>query len=307
MTVRPMFGTDRTSAVVASAREVQLDRYKKVGEEWQLPLWEVYRDLGPVHYGMNFKRSAAMRVNYFVAEIAEDTEEPEPTDNETAREAQERLGDMAQIVGDFVVQENVAGEGWLVAGERPEDDNFDAVVVSSVELNRAKSKDGAPAYALRIWNAAPWDRDEPDSPLRSVQAQCEQLLLLNDEISATAMSRVPAGFFLVPDELSFGTNAEDYPDTGANADGDPFMLEIIEIVTMAIQDPGAASRVAPNVVRGPSEYLKEVRYVDISRKMDEVFANMREELLRQIAGGINLPAEILTGLADLNHWSLLRS
>ncbi|MDZ7743002.1 MAG: hypothetical protein U5Q03_15020 [Bacteroidota bacterium] len=36
--------------------------------------------------------------------------------------------------------------------------------------------------------------------------------------------------------------------------------------------------------------------------MDETFANMREELLRQIAGGINLPAEIPTGLADLNHW-----
>ena len=159
-------------------------------------------------------------------------------------------------------------------------------------------------YLLRIWYADPEHRDDPDSPLRSVAAQCEQLLLLNDQIGATARSRVPAGLLLLPDELSFPLPAEDAPDTGANADNDPFMGEIIEIITTAIADADSAARVAPNVIRGPAELLKEVRMIDFARDMDEVFANMREELLRQIAGGINLPAEILTGLADLNHWSL---
>ena len=116
-----MIGTNKPKhAVIASARQVKLgNRRKRVGEAWQEALWEIYANLGAVHYGMNFKRSAAQRVSYFVAEIPdEDVDEPIPSDNTQANEALDRLGDVGMLVGAEVVQENVAGEGYLVGYER---------------------------------------------------------------------------------------------------------------------------------------------------------------------------------------------
>lgn len=306
-----MLGTNaKPRAVVASAKRVKLNRWDKVGKPWQEPLWDIYEHLGPVHYGMTFKQNAAQRVNFFVAELVDDEDEPVPTDNPTAVEALDRLGDVSALVGDFVVQENVAGEGYLYGkgNSEPQDvESFEVLSTVEVAKRRAANENSITGddYLLRVWRRSPRYRDDPDSPLRSVQDQCEQLMLLNDEIGATAMSRIPAGFLLVADELSFASPAEDPPADGANMDNDPFMAEVIEIMTEAITDANAAGRVAPNVIRGPHELLKDgFVYVDVGRKMDETFAKMRDELLRQIAGGINLPAEILTGLADLNHWSL---
>jgi hypothetical protein len=289
-----MIGANRPRTLIASARRVTLDRIQKVGKPWQDALWDIYRNLGPVHYGMGFKRSAAQRVNYFAAEMTEETDEPIPTEDERVIEAVKRLGDLGEIVGNFVIQENVAGEGYLYGKDAAEEqvDDEEWEVLSTIEVKErqgsGKNEITPEDYLLRIWYADPEHRDDPDSPLQSVSAQCEQLLLLNDQIGATARSRVPAGLLLLPDELSFPLPAEDAPDTGANADNDPFMGEIIEIITTAIADADSAARVAPNVIRGPAELLKEVRMIDFARDMDEVFANMREELLRQIAGGINL-------------------
>lgn len=127
---------------------------------------------------------------------------------------------------------------------------------------------------------------------------------MNEQIGATAMSRLPAGMLLVPSELSFGSPMSEPPDTGANIAGDAFQGELIQVITAAVDEAGSASRVTPMVVRGRAEYLKEIRLIDFARDMDATFAAMREELLRMIASGLDIPAEILTGLADLNHWSL---
>jgi len=307
-----MFGTnDPRKALIGSAKQVKIGprTQTKLGEGWQETLWDIYENLGPVHYGMNFKRSAAQRVTYYVAELPEDdTDEPIPSENEAAIEALDRLGEVGQLVGEFVVQENVAGEGWLVGIERDDEETWE--VLSTGELNDrrkpGRKDDGINEedFVLRIWRPNPRKHSRADSPLRSVQAQCEQLLLLNDQIGATAMSRLPAGIFLIPSELSFASPAEEGPDTGANAGGDPFQGEMIDMMTTAIKDPDSAARVAPAIVRGDAELLDKVRLIDFGREMDKTFAEMREELLRQIANGIDLPAEILTGLADLNHWSL---
>lgn len=297
---------EKPKAIIAAAKRVTLDKLQRLGEPWQDNLWDIYEALGPVHYGAQFKRNAAQKVSFFVAEEAdEESDEPIPTDNEQALEAFDRLGDVPELVGELVVHANIVGEGYLVGFDdvEPTDPEFEIWSAQELKARKNDREAAQPDYSLRIWRPNPRKHALPDSPLRSVQQQCEALLLLNDEMTATSMSRVPAGFLLVPDELSFGTNAEDYPDTGQNADGDPFMAEVIEIVMAAIRDPDAAARVAPNVIRGPAEYLKEFRYIDIARKMDEVFAGMREDLIRQIAAGLDLPPEIILGKADLNHWT----
>lgn len=300
----------------ASSRTLRQLQTTKAGENYQERLWELYEVLGPVHYGVGFKRNAATKVTYFAAELTEPGEDPVPTENPQAMEAfnrlESRFGGFEEIIGELMIHWNVCGEGYLVGQER-DGESWD--VWSAIEVNMARNGRGSRReddvldledddMIIRVWRPSPLRRSVADSPLRSVQVQCEQLLLLNEQIGATAMSRLPAGMLLVPSELSFGTPASEPPDTGANIAGDAFQGELIQVITAAVEDPGSASRVTPMVVRGKSDYIKEVRLLDFARDMDSTFAAMREELLRMIASGLDLPAEILTGLAELNHWSL---
>jgi hypothetical protein len=308
-----MIGSNTSSALVASAAQRKIRRDKvegTVGEGWQARLWEIYEQLGPVHYGVSFKRNSAEKIDYFIAEAAHD-DEPARSDDPKANEALARLGDITSIVSEFVAQENVAGEGYLVGQERDGVETWD--VWSTLEVKAAQQamkrhpESVEPLreddFLLRVWRPSPKNHAEPDSPLRSVQQQCEQLLLLNEQIGAVAMSRLSAGLLLVPSELSFARSPEENPDTGANIEGDPFMDEIIQIMVNPISDSESAARVAPAVVRGPKDYLKEMRQLTFGREIDKTFAEMREELLRQIAAGLDLPPEIILGKADLNHWS----
>lgn len=306
----------RALVAAASTRTLRQLQSTKAGESYQERLWELYEILGPVHYGCGFKRNAATKVTYFAAEIQEPGEDPVPTENPAAIEAfdrlQSRFGGFEEIIGELMIHWNVAGEGYLVGQER-DGEQWD--VWSALEVNVARNARGLKKdddvldlqegdVVVRVWRPSPLRRSVADSPLRSVQVQCEQLLLLNEQIGATAMSRLPAGLLLMPSELSFGAPASEPPDTGANMGGDAFQKEVIEIITSAVNDPGSAARVSPAVVRGKSDYLKEIRLIDFARDMDATFAAMRDELLRMIASGLDLPSEILTGLAELNHWSL---
>lgn len=309
-----MIGSNTSSALLASAAQRKIRRDKvqgTVGEGWQERLWEIYEQLGPVHYGVSFKRNSAEKIDYFIAEVSDD--EPARSDDDKANEALDRLGDITGIVSEFVAHENVAGEGYLVGQERDDVETWD--VWSTLEVKLAQqSVQRRPEsvkslreddFLLRLWRPSPKSHHEPDSPLRSVQQQCEQLLLLNEQIGAVAMSRLSAGFFTVPSELSFAKPADEDPDTGANISGDPFMDEVIQIMVNPIADGESAARVAPAVLRGPAEYLKAdvLRHITFGREIDVTFADMREELLRQIAAGLDLPPEIILGKADLNHWS----
>ncbi len=308
-----MIGSNTSTTLVASAAQRKISHSKvqgTVGEGWQERLWEIYEQLGPVHYGINFKRHSAEKIDYFIAEVSED--EPARSDDPKANEALDRLGDITAIVSEFVAQENVAGEGYLVGQERDDVETWDVWSTIEVKAGQQSGQRRHPEsvqplreedFLLRVWRPSPKRHEEPDSPLRSVQQQCEQLLLLNEQIGAVAMSRLSAGILLVPSELSFAKPATEDPDTGANISGDPFMDEIIQIMVEPITDSNSAARVAPAVVRGPKDYLDAVRHMTFGREIDETFADMREELLRAIAAGLDLPPEIILGMAEMNHWS----
>jgi hypothetical protein len=308
-----LIGSNTSSALLASAAQRKISHSKvqgTVGEGWQERLWEIYEQLGPVHYGISFKRNSAEKIDYFIAEVSED--EPARSNDTKANEALDRLGDITAIVSEFVAQENVAGEGYLVGQERDDVETWDVWSTLEVKAGQQSGQRRHPEaveplreddFLLRVWRPSPKMHHEPDSPLRSVQQQCEQLLLLNEQIGAVAMSRLSAGILKVPSELSFAKPADEDPDTGANASGDPFMDEIIQIMIEPIRDSESAARVAPAVVRGPKDYLDAIEHMTFGREIDATFADMREELLRAIAAGLDLPPEIILGKAEMNHWS----
>jgi len=195
-----VIGSNTSQALVASAAQRKIRRDKvqgAVGENWQERLWEIYEQLGPVHYGVNFKRNSAEKIDYFIAETAQG-DEPARSDDTKANEALDRLGDITSIVSEFVAQHDVAGEGYLVGQERDDVETWDVWSTIEVKLSQQAMKRHPESveplreddFLLRVWRPSPKNHAEPDSPLRSAQQQCEQLLLLNEQIGAVAMSRL---------------------------------------------------------------------------------------------------------------------
>jgi hypothetical protein len=298
----PLSLTAAASRRIVKPGQPSLDIHQ---EGWQDRMWHFYDTLGCVHYGVQFKKNAASKVSYFAAERAADpNEEPQPTTNQQVIDAVARLksrfGDINEIVAEFMVHINIPGEGYLVGNDGLEGEEWDVWSVEEIqksqfgallllEPDRAITDDEG-SYAARIWRPHPKNRHLADAPLRPVADQCEQLLLLEDSISALAKSRLSAGFWYVPSELDIG-------------DQKAFEDELIAVLTTPIKETDSAARWAPGLLRGPAEFHDKVHPIGATREIDVTFAGMREELTRTIAAGLDLPAEIILGKADLNHWT----
>lgn len=274
-------------------------------EGWQERMWHFYDNLGSVHYGVQFKKNAASKVAYFAAEINVDDPDqgPQQTTNPIVEAAVDRLhsgyGDINEIVAELMIHINVPGEGYLVGRDGLDGEEWDVWSVDEVrasqfaaflqlEPDRVTADSGV--FACRIWRPHPRNRHLADAPLRPVADQCEQLLLLEDSISAAAKSRLSAGFLLVPSEMDIGEQSA-------------FEDNLIAILTTPIRETDSAARWAPGLIRGAAEHLDQIRMLPFSREIDGTFAGMREELTRAIAAGLDLPAEIILGKGDLNHWT----
>lgn len=166
----------------------------------------------------------------------------------------------------------------------------------------------ADAFMARIWQRHPRYSGQPDSFLRGVLNECTELLLLSRAVRSAARSRLNAGLLLVPSELSFGKpNPEDGAATDGNAgddDGDPFSDSLIDQAIDPVEDDGDPAALVPMLVRGKAEFLHPdvFRRIDLSRTVSADEAGQRNELLRRIAQGLNVPPEVILGMAQANHW-----
>lgn len=161
----------------------------------------------------------------------------------------------------------------------------------------------ATTTVIRLWTADSQWSSEPDSPMRSLMGVCERLLLIDRAQDAGLRSRAAGnGFLLMPDELSFGGDgAEDDPDA---PDDDEFQRDFTtQLVTPLTQD-GSAASVVPGIIRGPYQYLDRIRHLTVDRPLDPKLTELETRLLARLGIGLDVPPEVLTGYADINHWNV---
>lgn len=299
-------GKPRQPALVAAASTRRIERGTVVRSESPDAegLFDLVDRCGPVKYAIDVKENAASKIHYYPARIIDPREEPEPIEDGPAMEEFDRLGDVAALVSRGVGQLSVTGECYLVGQERDDLEGFQ--IWSSIEWDKQTGYQGrlkADAvqplrdsdFSARIWRSALRRRELPDSPLRSVAEEVEQLILLRGMVTAITWSRLSAKILAVPSELEIAN-----PDPTATQSS--FMQNLTETMMAAVTDNQSASRVVPLVIRGPGERLAQIEVIDLIRDMPEWVPDLMEKVLRQVATGLNLPAEILTGMGDINHW-----
>jgi hypothetical protein len=169
--------------------------------------------------------------------------------------------------------------------------------------SEAVDLDPATTTVIRLWTGDSQWSSEPDSPMRSLAGTCERLLLIDRANDASLRSRAAGnGFLLMPDELSFGPDgADDDPDA---PDDDEFQRDFTtQLVTPLTQD-GSAASVVPGIIRGPYQYLDRIRHLTLDRPLDPKLADLEALLLSLLGFGLDVPPEVLTGYADVNHWNV---
>jgi hypothetical protein len=257
-------------------------------------------------------------------------DEPEPLSSGPAVDLLAELAGgtdgQAQMLATLATHFTVPGESWLT-GEGT-DQGTEWVVRSSDEIREGRTKNGrgeripeviddASAASTRLvwrpldplsgdeWNVVKlWSRDKrfrhlPSSPAKAALPDLRRLELVNRHIDATLLSRLAmAGLLPLPNEVTFPVRPEfqDEPD--------PFVAEFIETARQSIANPGTASAVIPIPLKMPGEWIDKIKPVLFSSPLDEKILELREALIRGIATTLHIPAEYLTGVGDLNHWSL---
>lgn len=172
------------------------------------------------------------------------------------------------------------------------------------------------AFVGRIWKAHPRFSDEADSSMRGLLDLCAELLLLNRTFRATARSRLNAGALYLPDGLSVAASPDpDYPyDEDSDLNGgftpeeaaDEFEDQLMDAMTTPIRDEDSASAVVPLIIRGPAELGDKIKQFKFERSFDPALAQRADRVLERILQGLDVPKDVVTGLANVKYSNALQ-
>ena len=328
-------------AVTASARVLELtprpDARQTTIPAWQEQAWTFFDQIGEVRYGARYYGNSLSRLRLFVG-WRESASEPvvpiDPEDPPTGLPRDQYLlaqsviarlhstdGSVSELLRAFGVNLFVSGEGYLVGRIDPETgrERWDYLSVSQVVWHESRWKlresagdtpdrfvslDPEQDVVIRVWQPHPRFANEADAPMRAVLTVCEELLLLSQNVRASALSRIPAGILVIPDTaLEGGPDDLDSSGVDGASRADRTMSDLVDHFITPISDPGSASAVVPYLLALDPADVDKVKLIETSRSVDEVAAAQRAELLVRLANGVDLPPEVLTGISNTNHWN----
>lgn len=141
------------------------------------------------------------------------------------------------------------------------------------------------------------------SSMLGIAESCEELLMLTRLTRQAARSRMNAGMLYVPDGISVMAASGFDPEEGEVPPdpGNVFVSELIQAMTTPVSDETSASSVVPMCVTGPSEYGDALKYLTFTRPSDDWLVNRADRALERILQGIDMPKDIVTGLANVKY------
>jgi hypothetical protein len=285
--------------------------------DWQAEAWRFFHSLGELHFAYNdWLGNCLSRVRMFPA-IPQENSYVEITDGPAADLMSELFhGDMAGMLAKLTIHLSVPGESYLVGEETNTGRQW--TVCSSDELrirsrtmingNNVFKYERMIAYGewvpvadesmvSRIWNPDPQYSWRATSAMEAALSVVRELDLYNRYIIAILISRLASnGMLLIPSEVEIPSRSE-FKDAD-----DPFIAELIEVAKQAIKDPGSASAAIPIPIRVPADYVDKFRHLTMDSPISEFFLDLRKSALERLATALTMPAEILTGVAQMNHW-----
>lgn len=320
--------TRREIVAAASRYTSRKIRGRGTGDQsWQLRAYDMYHQVPEVRFAANWIGNAMSGARLYAGRRDDDgSVDPAPPGHRAAEIVDQIAGGadgQAKMLGLFGKHLTVPGEGWIVVRPNEEvlspyvpEDGHDWRVLSVKEVRQQQGKliaeidgeevpipegdpetmDPAGPVAIRVWEPDPERSIEADSPVRSSLELLEELLLLNAAVKAIARSRITGrGLLLIPKGTRF-------PSAKQGGEEDDLIEIFMTVAETAIRDPESAAATVPIVLELPADTIAEIKHLKLESEFDELALKLREEAIRRFATGLEIPAEILLGLGDVNHW-----
>lgn len=314
------------------------DRDRKLATEgskaWQNEAWTYFDEVEEVKYAAGFRGSLMSRLLLYAGFVLQPDQPPVPIGDvpagvlpagfaDAATEELNRLGTLDQQAELFKAWGGIAtisGESYLIGqaddmaetGERwrlLSEQNITrsptgrGIAVRERPGGQAEPVDPDNDVVIRVWRPhARWPA-LPDANTRSVLATAEELLIYARQFRAVGKGRNSAGLLYIANEIG------DPP----SPDGTPtkFEVSLVQSQATAISEDAAPSAAIPHLVRGPAAFgigqrqipaKDAIFHIPLDRKIDEKAVERITFLIQRLAHGLDVPVEILTGIADINHW-----
>lgn len=302
-----------SSGVDISKRLRDGKKVKVRAEAWQAEAWHFFDVIGEFRYACSWAGSLLSKATLYV------TKDGQPTQDAAAVDALDALFDgtdgQSEMLRKLAVQLTVAGEAYVVAYDHG--DTADWEVLSSSAIQRAgdgfriDGDDYNDVLVIRIWRPHPRNVKEADAPSRAVLPVLAELETLTKRVAAMVDSRLTGnGIVFLPSEITFPTapvvtNAGDPTTTtmSTQSQADQIAQLLISVASKAIQEPESAAAMVPIVMQAPGEFLEKIQHVTFWSELDAQAPELRNEAIKRIALGMDMPPEVLLGTADMNHWN----
>lgn len=295
--------------------------WKYGNRDWQMEAWRLYDIVGELRFLAGWIGDSVSQARLYVAEINNTGEEAgETADAEIARIGAEPLGtgsqrdDNLRLAGIGLA---VCGESWIVGEGGATSDPENWFVLSPGQIKRSGSrievnrpmqvgggilelKEGTDLL-MRAWRPHPNAIEQSDSPTRSAIPPLREIELLTKREFAELESRLTgAGVWFLPEGMDF-----------PRGEGDPegmtgFMKLLQRTASINIQDQSNASAQVPLMATIPDhmiEHLDKIRPITFWSDLSEQIPALKLAAIQRVAAAFEIPAELLTGLADSNHWT----
>lgn len=313
---------EKMPSLAAAARRLtgkpDITRISRSGRGWQSSAWDFFDIIGEFRYGCDWVGNMLSKATLYVAR--DGTALPDGDTTAAASYAASLFGgpeSQGEMLRQLGVHLTVAGEAFIV-GTTTKADGDRWLVVAATELTARggnwyasgkKIESDSDPYVLRLWRPHPRKLSEATSPARAVLSILSEIDQLTKFIFAQIDSRLAgAGMLLLPSEITMPSavmaKAQETADpTMQLTAADVFSAALQEAMVESLEDRESAAAVVPVVATVPGQYISDIKHVTFWSELQEQAKTLRDEAIRRLALGMDLPPEVVTGTADVNHWT----
>lgn len=306
----------KATAVVASAQNFTIDPEKRTesrwkNQGWQRVIWNYFDVVPEFHYACTWVGNMLSQARLYPM----DDEGNEITEG-PAFDAMQEFFDGPDGQREFLRNSGIhlTATGDQMTIGATEADVTDWLVAATSETRKDATDswkvndeifDGNP-LVIRMWRPHPRNRQYSDCPARACMPILAELDGLTKRVAAQIDSRLAsAGILAIPNEITFSSTQTQGTDgkTSSNTSGEEFVKNFIHTMATGIQDPESAAALVPIVLQMPGEFVDKIKLVSLASNLDKEAKELRDESIRRLALGMDMPPEVLEGTADMNHWS----
>lgn len=291
---------------------------------WQTEAWRLYDIVGELTKLSGRVGDSLAQARLYVTEVDETGEEQgEVQDQAIRRLAAVPLGtgsqrdDNLRLAG---VDLAVGGECWIVgegAAKNPEKAEGSWFVVTGAAVKRLGDKitvarpiqrggsklelEDGKDILIRCWRPHPNDTNQATSFTRSAIVPLREIELLTKREFAELDSRLTgAGIMFLPEGIDYPRDERDPAGIAG------FMAYIQRAAAASMADQSTAGAMVPLMATVPDQFLEhldKLRPVNFWSELSAEITPMKDKAIGRVASMAEIPAEVLTGIADANHWT----